>query len=495
MTLNTILPEVQKFIEQPTKLFIGGEWVDAQSKTTFELENPATETILTTVASGNADDVDLAVEAANQAFKTWRYESPITRAKLIYKLADLIEQKTEELAQIITLDNGKPLLYSRHECMAAVNILRYFAGFSTKVEGRTAPVSAAPGGSFLNYTLRDPVGVCGLIVPWNFPLTMCIWKLAPAMAVGCTAILKPAEQTPLVAVRLMQLFEEAGFPAGVVNLVTGSGRQVGEPLSTHMRVNKVAFTGSTMVGKSIAQQATTNMKRVTLELGGKSPNIILPDADLDKAIEGAASAIFYNQGQVCTAGSRLYVHDSILDEVITKVAQKAQAMTIANGLDENSTMGPLVSARQYATVNRYIERALEDGAELITGGQRPDGFDKGYYMQPTVFLDHQEKTCIAKEEIFGPVLTVMGWSDIDDLVERANNSIYGLAAGIWTKDLSQAHRLAARVEAGSVWVNCYNVVDPVSPFGGYKQSGWGREMSHDVIDAYTETKNVCVNLL
>lgn len=495
MTLNAILPEVQKFLEKPTQLLIGGEWLNAKSNATFELENPATESILTSVSSGDAEDVDLAVDAANQAFKTWRYESPITRAKLLYKLADLVEQKTEELAQIITLDNGKPLLYSRHECNGAVNILRYFAGFATKVEGRTAPVSAAPGGSFLNYTLRDPVGVCGLIVPWNFPLTMCIWKLAPAMAVGCTAVLKPAEQTPLIAVRLMQLFQEAGFPAGVVNLVTGSGREVGEPLSTHMKVNKVAFTGSTQVGKSIAQQATSNMKRVTLELGGKSPNIILPDADIEKAVEGAASAIFYNQGQVCTAGSRLYVHDSILDEVLEKVAKKAEAMTIANGLDEASTMGPLVSKRQYETVNRYIDRALVDGAQLITGGQRPEGFDKGYYLQPTIFLDRQEQACISKEEIFGPVLTVMSWSDTDELVERANNSIYGLAAGIWTKDLAQAHRLAARVEAGSVWVNCYNVVDPVSPFGGYKQSGWGREMSHDVIEAYTETKNVCVNLL
>lgn len=495
MTINAILPAVQKFLEQPTKLLIGGEWVDAQSKKTFDLENPATESLLTSVASGAAEDVDLAVDVANRAFKTWRYESPITRAKLLYKLADLVEQKTEELAQIITLDNGKPLLYSRHECNGAVNILRYFAGFATKVEGRTAPVSAAPGGSFLNYTLRDPVGVCGLIVPWNFPLTMCIWKLAPAMAVGCTAVLKPAEQTPLIAVRLMQLFQEAGFPPGVVNLVTGSGREVGEPLSTHMNVQKVAFTGSTQVGKSIAQQATSNMKRVTLELGGKSPNIILPDADIEKAVEGAASAIFYNQGQVCTAGSRLYVHDSILDEVLEKVAKKAEAMTIANGLDESSTMGPLVSSRQYATVNRYIECALDDGAELITGGKRPDGFEKGYYLQPTIFLDRKEQACISKEEVFGPVLTVMSWSDTEELVERANNSIYGLAAGIWTKDLAQAHHLAARVEAGSVWVNCYNVVDPVSPFGGYKQSGWGREMSHDVIEAYTETKNVCVNLL
>lgn len=495
MTLNSVLPEVQKFLDQPSQLFIGGEWVDAISKATFDLENPATQKIIANVAKGNADDVDAAVDAAQAAFKIWRYEAPITRAKLLYKLADLIEQRTEELAQIITLDNGKPLLYSRHECAGAVNILRYFAGFATKIEGRTVPVSSAPTGSFLNYTLRDPVGVCGLIVPWNFPLTMCIWKLAPAMAVGCTAILKPAEQTPLIAVRLMQLFQEAGFPAGVVNLITGSGRQVGEPLSSHAGINKVAFTGSTAVGKSIAQQATSNMKRVTLELGGKSPNIILPDADIEKAVAGSASAIFYNQGQVCTAGSRLYVHDSILDEVLDKLSKQAQAMKIANGLDENSTMGPLVSERQYGTVNQYIQRALEDGAELITGGKRPEGFDQGYFLEPTIFLDRQEKACIAKEEIFGPVLTVMSWSDTDDLIERANNSIYGLAAGIWTRDLSQAHRIAASLEAGSVWVNCYNVVDPVSPFGGYKQSGWGREMSHDVIEAYTETKNVCVNLL
>lgn len=495
MSKNAILKQVQEFLHTPSKLFIGGQWVNAKSNETFSIENPATQECLAVVAKGNADDVDLAVDAANEAFKTWRYEAPVVRSKLLNKLADLIEQKAEELAQIITLDNGKPLLYARHECQGAINILRYFAGFATKVEGRTVPVSAAPTGNFLNYTLRDPVGVCGLIVPWNFPLTMCIWKLAPAMAVGCTAILKPADQTPLIAIRLIQLFEEAGFPKGVVNLVTGSGREVGEPLSSHMKVNKVAFTGSTNVGKSIAQQATSNMKRVTLELGGKSPNIILPDADIDKAVAGAASAIFYNQGQVCTAGSRLYVHESILDEVLGKLKIAAESMTIADGLDEASTMGPLVSKRQYETVTRYIERALDDGAELITGGKRPEGFEQGYYLEPTIFLDREEKTCIAKEEIFGPVLTVMPWSDLNDLVDRANNSVYGLAAGIWTNDLSQAHKIAARLEAGSVWINCYNVVDPVSPFGGYKQSGWGREMSHDVIEAYTETKNVCVNLV
>ncbi|MCH4243365.1 aldehyde dehydrogenase family protein [Acinetobacter gerneri] len=495
MTANVILKEVQAFLDQPSQLFIGGQWQDAKSKQTFTIENPATEQSLAVVAKGNADDVDLAVEAAQQAFKTWRYEAPVVRAKLLNKLADLIEQKAEELAQIITLENGKPLLYSRRECLGAINLLRYFAGFATKIEGRTVPVSTAPTANFLNYTLRDPVGVCALIVPWNFPLTMCVGKLAPAMAVGCTTILKPADQTPLIAIRLMQLFEEAGFPKGVVNLVTGSGRDVGEPLSSHMKVNKVTFTGSTDVGKSIAQQATSNMKRVTLELGGKSPNIILPDADIDKAVAGAASAIFYNQGQVCTAGSRLYVHESILDEVLEKLKIAAQSMTITNGLDESSTMGPLVSKRQYETVMRYIERAQEDGAELIIGGQRPEGLEKGYYVQPTIFLDKDEKTCIAKEEIFGPVLTVMPWTDIDDLVERANNSVYGLAAGIWTKDLANAHTIAARLEAGSVWINCYNVVDPVSPFGGYKQSGWGREMSHDVIEAYTETKNVCVNLV
>lgn len=494
MSLNSVMPEVQKFLAQPTQLFIGGVWVDAISGHVFDTENPATEAIIAQVARGNAQDVDLAVDAANQAFKTWRYASAMDRASLLNKLADLIESKSEELAQIITLDNGKPLLYARHECAGAIGILRYFAGFASKIEGRTAPVSSAPVGSFLNYTLRDPVGVCGFIVPWNFPLTMCIWKLAPALAVGCTTILKPAQQTSLVAVRLMQLFEEAGYPAGVVNLVTGFGGEVGEPLSQHPKVNKIAFTGSTIIGKLIAQNATINMKRVTLELGGKSPNIILPDADIEKASAGAASAIFYNQGQVCTAGSRLYVHEKILDEVVEKVCQHAKNMKIANGLDETSTMGPLVSAHQYATVNQYIERAIADKAELLTGGKRPEQFDKGYFVEPTVFLDRQEKACISKEEIFGPVLTVMSWSDIDELIERANNSIYGLAAGIWTKDLTQAHRIAAQLEAGSVWVNCYNVVDPVSPFGGYKQSGWGREMSHEVISAYTETKNVCVSL-
>lgn len=346
----------------------------------------------------------------------------------------------------------------------------------------------------LNYTLREPVGVCALIVPWNFPLTMCVWKLGPVLATGCVAVLKPAEQTPLVAIRLVQLIQAAGFPAGVVNLLTGLGAQTGAPLAGHPDVDKIAFTGSTKVGRLIAQAATGNMKKVSLELGGKSPNIILPDADIVRAAKGAADGIFYNQGQVCTAGSRLYVHASVLDQVLEELQRHAAAHVLGPGLDPASSMGPLVSARQLGTVRGYLQRGQEEGAELICGGDRPDHLQQGHFIRPSVFLDRAERACVAREEIFGPVLTVMSWTEIDELVLRANDSPYGLAAGLWTRDLRSAHRVAAQLKAGSVWINCWNVVDPASPFGGYKQSGWGREMSKNVIDAYTETKSVFVDL-
>ncbi|MDH1159480.1 aldehyde dehydrogenase family protein, partial [Pseudomonas otitidis] len=411
----------------------------------------------------------------------------------LWRLAELIEAHQEELAQLITLENGKPIANARGEAASAANIIRYFAGWPTKIEGGTLPVSPASG-PMLNYTLREPVGVCALIVPWNFPLTMCVWKLGPALATGCTAVLKPAEQTPLVAVRLVQLIEAAGFPAGVVNLVTGFGVDTGAPLAQHPDVDKIAFTGSTQIGRLIAQAATGNMKKVSLELGGKSPNIILPDADIARAAKGAADGIFYNQGQVCTAGSRLYVHDSVLEPVLDELRRHAAAHVLGAGLVPSTTLGPLVSGRQWGTVSGYLQRGLAEGAELVCGGARPGHLERGHFIEPTVFLDRVERACIAREEIFGPVLTVMRWSDLDDLVLRANDSPYGLAAGVWTRDLRSAHRIAAALKAGSVWINCWNVVDPASPFGGYKQSGWGREMSKHVIDAYTETKSVYVDL-
>ncbi|PZW98035.1 phenylacetaldehyde dehydrogenase [Pseudomonas sp. 478] len=490
-----VLPAVQHFLSQPGRLFIGGSWQDAAAGRRFAVENPATEETLTEVAQGDARDVDAAVAAARTAFTgAWALQSPAQRGLLLFRLADLLDKHREELAQLITLENGKPLSAARGEAASAATIIRYFAGWPTKIEGSTLPVSPASGAPMLNYTLREPVGVCALIVPWNFPLNMCVWKLGPALATGCVAVLKPAEQTPLVAIRLVQLIEAAGFPAGVVNLITGLGAETGAPLAQHPDVDKIAFTGSTQVGRLIAQAATSNMKKVSLELGGKSPNIILPDADIVRAAKGAADGIFYNQGQVCTAASRLYVHASVLDQVLEELERHATAHVLGNGLDPATSMGPLVSGRQLSTVKGYLQRGQEEGAELICGGGRPAHLERGHFIAPSVFLDRAERACVAREEIFGPVLTVMSWTEIDDLVLRANDSPYGLAAGLWTRDLRSAHRVAAQLKAGSVWINCWNVVDAASPFGGYKQSGWGREMGKNVIDAYTETKSVFVDL-
>ena len=490
-----LLPAVREFLATPRCLFIGGSWQDAALGQTFAVENPANEQVLCEVADASEADVNAAVAAARAAFEgPWRRETPARRGLLMMRLADLMEAHAEELAQLITLENGKPIANARGEAASAANIIRYFAGWPTKIEGSTIPVSPASGAPMLNYTLREPVGVCALIVPWNFPLTMCVWKLGPVLATGCTAVLKPAEQTPLVAVRLVQLIEQAGIPAGVVNLLTGFGARTGAPLAQHADVDKIAFTGSTQVGRLIAQAATGNMKKVSLELGGKSPNIILPDADIARAAKGAADGIFYNQGQVCTAASRLYVHESVLDQVLAELRRHATSYVLGSGLNPASSMGPLVSGRQLGTVSGYLQRGQAEGAELICGGKRPEHLDKGHFIEPTVFLDRAENACVAREEIFGPVVTVMSWSDTDELVSRANDSPFGLAAGLWTRDLRAAHRLAAELKAGSVWINCWNVVDPASPFGGYKQSGWGREMSKHVIDAYTETKSVFVDL-
>ncbi len=495
MSTVQLVPELHAFLDRPGQLFIGGSWQDARSGERFEVENPAEQRVISDVAQAGSADVDDAVAAARAAFEgPWRQYSPARRGGLLLRLADLMEAEAEGLAQLITLENGKPLGMARGEVASAVSIMRYFAGWPTKIEGSTLPVSPASGHPMLSYTLREPVGVCALIVPWNFPLNMCVWKLGPVLATGCTAVLKPAEQTPLIAIRLVQLIEAAGVPPGVVNLITGQGQRVGAPLAEHPDVDKIAFTGSTQVGKLIAQAATGNMKKVSLELGGKSPNIILADADVKRAAKGAADGIFYNQGQVCTAASRLYVHQSLLDDVLDELRRHATAHVVGPGLDPASTLGPLVSQRQLDTVSGYLQRGLADGAELICGGQRPAHLERGHFIEPSVFLDRQERSCVAREEIFGPVLTVMSWSEPEELVARANDSPYGLAAGLWTNDLRAAHQLAAQLKAGSVWINCWNVVDPASPFGGYKQSGWGREMSKHVIDAYTETKSVFVDL-
>lgn len=496
MAVMELFSDVKKFLAEQKKLFIGGEWVDASSGEYFPVENPATGKDFASVSLAVEKDVDDAVQAAADALRgQWGNLQAAERSRLMYRLADLIEADAENLGQIICLENGKPYTNAyKGEVAITANIIRYFAGWPTKIEGSTIPVSPRTGEKILNYTVKEPVGVCALIVPWNFPLSMCAWKLGPAMATGCTSVLKPAEQTPLSALRLAELIERAGFPSGSVNVLTGFGDRAGAPLAAHPRVDKIAFTGSTFVGRLIGQAAVGNMKKVTLELGGKSPNIILPDADLVKAAKGSADGIFYNQGQVCTAASRLYVHESVLDVTLNLLQQHAASQVVGNGLETGVTMGPVVSKAQYDIVTGYVDKAIQEGAELICGGGRPAGLDEGYFIEPTVFLDKKEQACIAREEIFGPVLTVMSWSDIDELVYRANDTPFGLAAGVWTNDLTQAHKIAASLQAGSVWINCWNVVDPASPFGGYKQSGWGREMGKNVIDAYTETKSVFLNL-
>jgi acyl-CoA reductase-like NAD-dependent aldehyde dehydrogenase len=405
----------------------------------------------------------------------------------MHKLADLMERDFEILAQLDTLDNGKPIREMRNaDLPGAIEQLRYFAGWTTKMTGQTIPVS----NSFFNYTRHEPVGVVGQIIPWNFPIMMALWKIAPALATGCTVVLKPAEQTPLSALYLGRLIEEAGFPKGVVNIVPGFGKPAGDALVKHPKVNKIAFTGSTAVGKQIMKEAANTMKRVTLELGGKSPNIVLPDADLDKAIPGVFYGIMANQGEVCCAGSRAYIPEQMYDEVMERLADYAKKVKLGNGLSEDTQMGPLVSKEQQDIVTSYIQKGLDEGAKLLAGGE---SLDKGYFVQPTVFSAEDHMT-IAREEIFGPVVACMPYKTIDEAIERANNSPYGLGAGIWTENLKNAHLIAGKLKAGSVWVNCYNLTNAAVPFGGYKQSGIGREMGSYALDNYTEVKSVWVNL-
>lgn len=484
------------FLQQkPVKMLIGGQWVTSASGKTFETLNPSTGEVLAHVAEGETEDIKRAVAAARQAFESgpWPKMTPSQRGRLLWKLADLIEAHTDELAQLETLDNGKPIKYSRAaDIPLTADHFRYFAGWATKLEGETIPVSIP---NMFTYTLREPLGVVGQIIPWNFPIQMAAWKLAPALACGNTVILKPAEQTPLTALRLGELICEAGFPAGVVNIVPGFGETAGAALAGHPDVDKIAFTGSTEVGKKILQASVGNLKRVTLELGGKSPNIIFPDADLKFAVRGAMNAIFFNQGQVCTAGSRLFVHRSVYDQVLSGLTEVAQKMKLGPGLDPNTDMGPLVSQEQLERVTGYIELGKSEGAVTTTGGKRAGNeLGNGYFVEPTVFDHVQDEMTIAREEIFGPVVAAMPFEDIEEVAARANKSIYGLAAGVWTSDVKKAHKMAALLKSGVVWVNTYNQFDAAAPFGGYKQSGYGREMGHAVLEAYTQTKTVWMNL-
>lgn len=488
---------VASFLATSRKMLINGRWVDAISGKTFPTYDPSTGEVLATIAEGEALDINEAVKAARAAFDRgpWRKMTASERGRLIWKLADLIERNLEEFAELESLDNGKPLGIARvADVPLAVDLFRYMAGWATKIEGNTISLSVpyTPGARYFAYTLREPVGVVGQIIPWNFPLLMAAWKLGPALAAGCTVVLKPAEQTPLSALRLGELICEAGFPEGVVNIVPGYGETAGAALAAHPDVDKCAFTGSTEVGKLILQAAAGNLKKVSLELGGKSPNVVFSDADLDTAIPGAASAIFFNHGQCCCAGSRLYVEKSVFDKVVEGVAEVAKKIKLGPGLHPDTQMGPLVSEEQLARVCGYLDAGKQEGAQPIVGGKRFG--DRGYFVEPTVLINTNEKMKVVREEIFGPVVTAMPFADPEELLPRANDTTYGLAAAVWTRDISKAHALAAELRAGTVWINCYNIFDAALPFGGYKQSGWGREMGHDALELYTETKAVCTRL-
>ncbi|MEL7498745.1 MAG: aldehyde dehydrogenase family protein [Planctomycetota bacterium] len=489
--------QIDSFLKQPKKLLIDGQWVDAKSGKTFDVFDPATDTVIAQAAEGDREDIEAAVAAARKAFDhgPWSKMTASQRGRLIWKIGDLIEQHSEQLAALETLDNGKPFTVAKAADVAlAADMFRYMAGWATKIEGNTISLNVPyiPDGDFQAFTLKEPIGVVGQIIPWNFPLLMAAWKLGPALATGCTIVLKPAEQTPLSAIRLGELIQEAGVPDGVVNIVTGFGETAGAAIAAHDGVDKVAFTGSTEVGKLIVNAAAGNLKKVTLELGGKSPNVVYDDADLDLAIAGAADAIFFNQGQVCSAGSRLFVQKGIYDDVIAGVSEIATNMKLGSGFDAETEMGPLVSREQYDRVTRYLKSGLDAGAEAIAGG---NGLDRpGYFVQPTVLKNATPEMSVVCEEIFGPVVAAMPFEDDRDLVQNANDSTYGLAAGIWTKDISKAHKLAKQVKAGTVWINCYSIFDAALPFGGYKQSGWGREMGHAALENYLQTKSVAIKL-
>src|SRR5690348_1577745 len=477
----------------PGRLLINNEWVDGATR--FDTTNPATGTVLTQIAEASADDIDRAVDVARRAFGdrsgAWRKMSASDRGRLIWKLAEVVEKNVDELAELETLDNGKPIFESRYVDMPmVVDVLRYYAGLATKIHGETVNTFETA----FTYTLRESVGVVGLIVPWNFPLLLASWKVGPALACGNTIVLKPAEQTPLTTLKFGELVIEAGFPAGVVNILTG-GPETGKAIVAHPGIDKIAFTGSTAVGKEIMRGAADTLKRVTLELGGKSPNIVFADADVDGAVKGAINGIFYGKGEVCNAGSRLFLENKLKDEFTEKLVARASKMRPADPLDPKSRLGAIVSKEQMKTVLSFIDAGKKDGAKLVAGGNRVAvNGDKGFFIEPTIFGDVKNDMKIAREEIFGPVLSVLTFDDIDEVIERSEEHPYGLAAAVWTRDVKKAHTVSRRLKAGTVWINTYGLMDASLPFGGYKSSGFGRELGPHAIEHYTELKTVWLNM-
>lgn len=492
--LATISSEVTNFLSRPVTHLIDGQNVPSASGESFTTFNPCDGQSLAQVSLGGTEDVNRAVSAARRALEgPWGRMSPSQRSKILWRVGDLLEERLDEIALVDTLDNGKPLAYARLvDVPLSADWFRYMAGWPTKLEGSTIPVSAvATPGDYFAYTVREPVGVVAAVVAWNFPLLLAAWKLSPALAAGNTVILKPAEQTPLSAALLGEILRDAGVPDGVVNIVQGDGENVGAVLAAHHGVDKISFTGSTEVGRKIVAAARGNLKKVTLELGGKSPNVVFADADIEAAIEGAANAIFFNQGEACEAGSRLYIQSKVYDRVVEGVAKIASEMKVGDSLAPDTQMGPLVSEQQLNTVLGYLESGRSEGATAVTGGHRKG--DVGYFVEPTVLVDTKPSMRVVKEEIFGPVVAAMPFNDVDDIIHTANDTNYGLAAAVWTSDVSKAHNVASKLKAGTVWINSYHILDPALPFGGYKQSGWGREHGAAVLDAYTETKTVILN--
>jgi len=474
-----------------TQCFIGGKWMASASGKTFDTIHPATEEVIAEVAEGDAEDVDRAVEAARDALENgpWSTMDARDRGRRMFKLADLIEAEADELAALETLDNGKPISDARAaDLPLTVDALRYYAGFADKIHGQTIPVN----GNFLTYTRREPVGVVGQIIPWNFPALMLAWKWGPALAAGCTMVMKPAEQTPLSCLRMAHLAQEAGIPDGVINVVPGYGPTAGAALVRHPGVDKIAFTGEMATAQTIMREAAPSLKRLTFELGGKSPNIVFADADLDAAAQGSHAALYFNQGQCCCAGSRLFVEESIHDEFVERLTDMNNSRRLGDPFDPETEQGPQIDQDQFDKIMRYIDLGSSEGAACVTGGQRFG--EQGYFVEPTLFTGVTDEMTIAREEIFGPVLSVLKFKSIDEISRRANATHFGLAAAVWTRDVAKAHRLAAEIKAGTVWINCYDVFDAAAPFGGFKMSGMGRELGEAGLQAYTETKTVTVSL-